>query len=172
MFNTQSNKARFIYTLSVDKKPNSIRLTNKLYFSKEARSDEKLRFTESEITSILRTLCFTFTFTIIPQNSVIEIINSGDVVYTPISWSKLNETTDISINEFIRICDGVLGKGFTTIAQRPFQLVYKEYHTVWRFAFSCNQTIYTPSAYDFLLLRQFININSTEYSESEKFILI
>jgi hypothetical protein len=51
--------------------------SNGFYFSKQARSDEKIRFSEQDIFSIVRTVAFIYVFNVTPDYSILDIINTG-----------------------------------------------------------------------------------------------
>lgn len=64
--------------IDLDVKVDYCRLnSNGFYFSKQARSDEKIRFTEQDIFSIVRTVAFIYVFNVTPDYSILDIINTG-----------------------------------------------------------------------------------------------
>lgn len=170
MYSIQSNSARFIYTLSYIKNQNNnnqCRLNTGLYFSKECRSDEKIRFTETELHSIVRTVLFIHVFRTTPDESILEIINTGNITYKSDEQLTVNITT---LPIFINLLDLLFGKGFATIIRRVATKCYNEYCESWRY-YPFNLNIKYPSAADYVNLARFVNLSTCEYGACEKFII-
>lgn len=104
-------------------------LKNGFYFTKEPRSDEKIRFTETDMTSIVRTILFTYCFNIKPMQSILQIVTFGDVDY---NFKKLRLKHKLTPTTIIALLDMLFGDGFAIIVKRPILTVYKEYMTSWR----------------------------------------
>lgn len=170
MYNNQSNKARYIYTLSNIRKDNTILLNNNLYFAKECRSDEKLRYTEADMCNIVRVLCFIYAFECSIESSMVDLARLGDYPKSCIvDVNFIYAITNLSILDFVAFIDKCMGNGFTAVCKRPFQKIYHEIVTVWKLGIP--KLILSPSAHDFMLLRQFVGMTNSEYSKSAKFIL-
>lgn len=186
MFNAQANTARFIYTISL-KEPLSIdnsieptsetnnynqkafaKLKNGLYFTKEARSDEKVRYTETDIFAIIRTILFIYTFECEPENSLIEIINSGTVEYNlSANFQQINR---LNIQIAKDILDNLFGERFTFITRRMVIKCLNEYYKIWQY-YPFIQNIHCPSAQDIVKLARFVNASMATYSSNTLFLL-
>lgn len=125
----QSNGARLIYTLG-DKPPTTHNtyclLNNGYYFMKEARSDEKLRYTESEIRGIVRTVIFMYVFDNGPQESMLELINTGEP-YTPRRTAdEMTQLNELDVDTMVDLLDRLFGVGFSVVARHAVTHVYTE----------------------------------------------
>lgn len=178
MYDVQSNKARFIYTISLTpKKTDSesgskppVRLVNGFYFSKVTRSDEKLIYTEHDMTSILRTVLCMHVFRIAPCESIQEIIYSGLVTFPNDGACLTVYEPDLSVELIRDIVDSLLGKGFCSVVARPLTNVYSEYKHAWRYH-TFGQPVALPSAVDFIRLYRFINAPNYRLSAATRFVL-
>lgn len=183
MINIQANSARFIYTISTDVPPSSTtantstvvkthhnyaKLHNGFYLKKEARSDEKVRYTESDLHAIVRTVLFIYTFECEPVDSLLEIVNSGQVRYSiPADFRQVN---DLNIKIAKDILDRVFGEGFATVTRRVINKCLLEYHNVWQYyPFSMNLKL--PSAQDIVKMARFVNASMSTYSSTTLFLL-
>lgn len=162
----QSNTARLIYTLSTTPKTKSAQLKNGLFLNKEEKSDEKLLFTENNMTNIIQTVMFMFLFKYFPIYSMNEIIFKGDSIYSLIDYN----IPDLSIVEFKNLLDYLFGEGFSYICSRPLLIVYSEYRKKWSLA-KYGERIKTPNTSDFVNVFRFINTVNPSYSESVSFII-
>lgn len=183
MYDVQSNKARFIYTISLTPKTpeilsdcstklssSSVRLVNGFYFSKVTRSDEKLIYTEHDMTSILRTVLCMHVFRLAPCESLQEIVYSGQVTFPDDGASLTVYTPDLSVQCIVDIVDSLLGKGFCSVVARPLEKVYSEYKHGWRY-YAFGRPVALPSAADFIRLYRFVNAPNYRLSAATKFVL-
>lgn len=178
MYNCQANSARFIYTISTssaaannhttkDGTKDMCLLKNGFYFTKEARSDEKVRYTETDISCIVRTILFMYVFQVSTSDSLLDIINNGDVRYTFTEFKFVNVlTTDIAK----RLLDSLFGDGFSFIIKRVLSKYLIEYNRIWR-NYPYINSIQLPSASDYLKLVRFVNASQCQYSTATQFIL-
>lgn len=172
MYNIQANTARFIYTLSDRRPENSLmwcRLTtNSHYFSKEARSDEKLRYTESDMQSIVRTILFIFVFDANIEESLVDIINSG---CANIDVAKFVHINLLNVGIASDLLDHLFGIGFSTVVRKPLAIVLDEYNTQWRYFFCTTVSLALPNATDIINLVRFVNNPSSKYAPATQFIM-
>lgn len=174
MYDVQSNKARFIYTISLapfgDGERPPVRLANGFYFSKVTRSDEKLIYTEQDMTSVLRTVLCMHVFRLAPCESIREIVNGGLVTF-PDDGARLTvHEPDLSIERVSDIVDSLLGEGFCSVVARPLTNVYSEYKHAWRY-YEFGRPVALPSAVDFVRLYRFVNAPNCGLSASTRFVL-
>lgn len=172
MYSIQSNSARFIYTLHYRENKNNsannvqqCKLRNGLYFSKESRSDEKIRYTETDMYSIIRTALFIQVFDSSPEENIVEIVNSGQVTHI----KTLNTNKPITISSLVDMVDSLFGTGFSFVASRVINKCYNEYVTRWRYYPYISKIKY-PSAADYINLAKFVNVSVYEYGDCELFI--
>lgn len=180
MYDVQSNKARFIYTISLTPKTteslagttklSSVRLVNGFYFSKVTRSDEKLIYTEHDMTSILRTVLCMHVFRLAPCESMQEIINSGLVTYPDDGVSLTVYNPGLSIECIVDIVDSLLGTGFCSVVTRPLEKVYSEYKHAWRY-YAFGHPVALPNPADFIRLYRFVNAPNYRLSSATRFVL-
>lgn len=168
----QSNGARLIYTLG-DRPPTTHNtyclLNNGYYFMKEARSDEKLRYTESEIRGIVRTVTFMYVFDDGPCESMLELINTGEP-YTRRRHDPIDRPNELlDVNTMIELLDRLFGNGFSVVARHSVTQVYTEYMYDWRY-YLYGQTVRAPSTDDFVRVSRFVNVPSCRYSSATDFI--
>lgn len=170
MYDAQSNNARFIYTLSLrPKRDDHVRMSNGFYFSKVTRSDEKLIYTERDMTSIVRTVLFMHVFRLAPCESVKEAIYGGRITY-PVDGDITVRQTDLTIGCMRDIVDSVLGERFCTVVSRPLVAVYSEYKYAWRY-YGFGHRVALPSAVDIVRLYRFVNLPRCELSPATRFVL-
>lgn len=170
MYNIQSNSARFIYTLArtkkqIQKNTPLCLLKNNFYFIKETRSDEKIRFTETDLYAIIRTVLFIQVFQTSPEETLIDIINSGEVAHKGALKAHC-----LNLQTFVALVDSLFGIGFAAVASRVITKCYNEYCTNWKYYPYISKVKY-PSASDYLNLARFVNVTSSDYGECEKFII-
>lgn len=179
MFNVQANTARFIYTISTEapvktsnaeelKNRNYARLKNGFYFRKASRSDEKVRYTETDIYSIVRTVLFIYAFECEPEDSLLEIINTGSLEYT--LSDNFHQVNELNIQIAKDILDHVFGKGFALVARRVVHRCLTEYHTIWQY-YPFIGKLKLPSAMDIVKMARFMNASMSVYSSTTMFIL-
>lgn len=171
MYKTQSNSARFIYTLSPIKskrQTENVLLNNGYYFNKEPRSDEKLLYREQDIKNIVTTAMQIILFKISPNESMYDIINTGKMSLNSPELLCIYET--IGIHDFVHIIDTLFGEGFCRVASRPILQVYQIYRTQWQY-YDVGEQMYVPSANDFIQLYRFMNTANPTYSSVTRFIL-
>lgn len=168
----QSNGARLIYTLN-DKPPKSHNtyclLNNGYYFMKEARSDEKLRYTESEIRSIVRTVTFMYVFDNGPIESILELINSGEEYTVRRAADQIDRLNELDVNVMVELLDSLFGEGFSVVARHSVTHVYTEYMYDWRY-YLYGKSVPMPSTNDFIRVSRFVNVPSCRYSSATDFI--
>lgn len=176
MYNVQANSARFIYTISstkptINSKTENVpfcHLKNGYYFTKESRSDEKMRYTETDMENIVRTILFIYVFERSTESSLLEIINSGQVEYDlerPITFKNY-----LTLSIMSEILDMLLGDGFSFIVRRVLYKCFKEYNSNWS-KYPYVDHIYLPSAVDYLKLARFVNAPLSRYTMPTRFIL-
>lgn len=136
---------------------------------KEARSDEKLRYTESEIRSIVRTVTYMYVFDNGPIESILELINAGEPYTARRTAELMNRPNELDVNSMIDLLDGLFGKGFSVVARHSFTHVYTEYMYDWRY-YLYGQSVPMPSTYDFVRVSRFVNVPSCRYSSATDFI--
>lgn len=141
---------------------------SKFYFSKESRSDEKIRYTETDMYSIVRTILFMHAFQIAPNESIVEIINTGQVSHCEMAPNG-SVVADLSVQTIVELLDSMFGAGFATVVKRVAGKCYTEYSTVWKF-YPYISNIKCPSASDYINLYRFVNASTCEYSACERFI--
>lgn len=165
----QSNSARYIYTLSSKPPINSsivaCRLPNTFYLTKEARSDEKIRFTETDMYDLVRTILFTYVFETGPTESILQIINTGEAHVQTI----INLKNELDLMIARKLLDELMGENFACIVQRPLAKVYSEYLNSWRF-YPFGPKVFLPSALDYLKLNRIFNTTRSDYSEVTQFL--
>lgn len=178
MYDVQSNKARFIYTISLTPKKTDnqagckppVRLVNGFYFNKVTKSDEKLIYTEHDMTSILRTVLCMHVFRLAPCESIHEIIYSGLVTFPDDGACLTVYEPDLSIERIRDIVDSLLGENFCSVVARPLADVYSEYKHAWRY-YAFGQPVALPSAVDFIRLYRFVNAPNYRLSAATRFVL-
>lgn len=167
----QPNSVRLIYTL-LNLRPTDIphcELSNGFYFAKVTRSDERLRFTETDMSSIVRTILFMYAFDVTPKNSMLDMINHGDVSEITRRDIKRHTPKSLSLSTARLLLDSLFGEHFATVARRAVYRTLCEYMREWRY-FGVGATIRVPSANDFIKIYRFVNIISPKYSDVTNFI--
>lgn len=165
----QSNKTRFIYTISEFRKSSEYCQLkyNKLYFSRESKSDEKIVFTERIMHSITRTVLL-FAFSNLSfEDGVEDIIERGTVVY---NTDVLTFETNCSILDFIHFLDNFFGENFSRIVNRALSKVYEEYVYEWQYCHYDGE-VYLPSALDIVLVYRFYNMVNARLSKHTQFLV-
>lgn len=194
MFNNQANNARFIYTLNYLHRDNNTTTTttsattttttsinnnntqvqrcmlkNGFVLSKESRSDEKLRYTEHDLRSIIRTVLFIHVFEMSPNESLVDIINTGQVSYDCVD-GKLQLHNKLNIAVAMELLDSMFGKNFSVVTKKELLRCYEEYAQKWHY-YPFITGIVFPSAADYIRLSKFVNISVPVLSEPIQFIL-
>ena len=173
-YSEQSNGVRSIYTISEYepkiKTCKFAKLINGLYFYKVARSDELLRYTETDVRTIIRVILFTYVFSISPDESIIELINTGTFT-DGVDKENLNSIVcqELTLEIANYILDATLGENFSSVAKHSVALVFEEYMTRWRY-FQMGCSVSTPSADDYIRLFRFVNVPLVGYTPATKFI--
>ena len=173
MSSYQANSARFIYTVN-DYIPEiegiqSCILKNGYYFTKVAKSDEKVFFTETNMFSIIRTVLFMHIFQLGPSDSIIDIINSGEVHYE-FPDKDYVRVKRIDFANAITILDELFGTGFSHVTRRVLNKWYLEYKTSWEY-FPFVAAVKLPCADDYGKLARFVNLSTSKHNETTQFIL-
>lgn len=174
MYSIQSNSARFIYTLNYLPNENNIiqsKLKTGLYFSKQSRSDEKFRYTETDLHSIVRTVLFMHVFQIAPIENAAEITNSGQVSYNITDAELILPKNILTIDIIVALLDDLFGENFSAVIKRVINKCFLEYCTVWRYYPYNDAILKLPSASDYINLRKFVNTTDCEFGKCEQFIM-
>lgn len=168
---SQTNGARLIYSLMrvppVDCEIYCRLHSSGLYFAKVARSDEKLRYRESDVSAIIRCVVYGYVFDSWPRESLLELINASPEKPTmsPISGKRRKLTLPIAC----RLVDELFGDGFAQVTRHSLLRVYRTYENEWRYhAYGLRVT--GPSVRDYLLLARFVNPTCDRYSSPVVFI--
>nr|AHW98253.1 GrBNV_gp61-like protein [Nilaparvata lugens endogenous nudivirus] len=192
----QSNKCRYVYTLSTQNRTGNyhrVLLANQFYFTKEPKSDEILQYTESDLTSLIRTTLFIHVFRVVPRTKINQVIYTGRLQLTTPDQLLLDDDSDSenrddddngylklhmynsidSLSCCIEQLDTVFGIGFCSVARRPLQSVYCDYRYMlkWRYYEYRYTIVSLPSADDYIKLYQFMNTVNTELSVPSRFLL-
>lgn len=188
MFNAQANTARFIYTISTtipetddDSAVNDLekcrehtqfktyaKLNNGFYFKKVARSDEKVRYTETDIHSIVRTVLFMHVFECEPDNSLLDIINSGDVSYK--LDPDFRQRNQLTLQDVKELLDQLFGENFAMVVRRVVSKCMLEYNNIWKY-YPFVSNLRLPSAQDIVKLARFVNASMSVFSGTTLFLL-
>lgn len=172
---TQANSARYIYTLhetleTVRKGEPYCKLRNSphFYLTKEARSDEKIRFTENYMTSVVRTILFMHAFDTVPENPIDDILYKGVVWYADTAPTELVNPLH-SLVECALILDTLLGEGFSTVCRRPLSEVYNRcWAKEWKYSDYYKQ-VQMPSALDYVRLIRLVNVTYASHTDCTMF---
>jgi hypothetical protein len=168
-----SNGVRLIYTIS-ENEPTSTKkfakLVNGLYLYKVSRTDELLRYTETDMKKIVRVILFTYVFRISPNESIMDLINTGKFD-SPINEEELDRITCQELTSEIAnyVLDSTLGANFSTVAKFSVVSVMNEYMTKWRY-FVVGCPVSAPSVDDYIRLFRFVNVPLAFYTPATKFI--
>lgn len=142
---------------------------NGFYITKEARSDEKLRYTETDMHAIVRTTIFFHVFNVIIVDSLTDIIKTGVVnVYLQEPYVR---TIELNLKTIIRLLDLLFGCNFSKIAKLPLASVYDEYHKRWKYFTYETASTSLPSASDIVKLARFVNASSAHYAPATLFMM-
>ncbi|AUQ43993.1 putative gp61-like protein [Esparto virus] len=145
------------------------KLKNGFYLTKVARSDEKIRYTETDMYSMVRTVLFIHCYGITPMESLTQIINTGEITFECDDFpNQLRQNLTLGIA--VQLLDMLFGDGFSTVVSRMVIKCMQEYNCVWRY-YPYNSRITCPSALDFIKLARFINTSTFQYSKSTQFML-
>lgn len=167
----EHNGTRLIYTLLVHEPTNNERfalLHNGYYLTRTTRSDEKLRFTEGNLRSMVECIIFMSLLNTSPENSI------GELSMTANSIKYSNVIPDFTFNDGVSLCDfcdlldRLFGVGFSLIARRTISAVWRQWLTKYRYM-SCMR-IKGPSPMDYLVLFKFLNVTSPNLSDTTKLI--
>lgn len=171
--NCQSNNGRFIYTISETEPTSAVfsLLRTGRYFYKTPRSDEKIKFTETDMLIIIQTILCIHLFQLSTNETIEDIIKSGEVSYKPTTTltPKVVSITDVRM-----LLDTVFGEGFSAVTKR---VVYKWSHlyhaNIKNFPFN-QQRVCLPSAHDIIKLNTFMSHTFTRdaLSPIEMFLLV
>lgn len=173
-YSEPSNGVRSIYTISEHEPKNTTgafaKLINGLYFYKVARSDELMRYTETDVRTIIRVILFVYVFSISPNESIIELINTG----TFSRWIEEEDIDQIVCQELTLeiasyILDATLGENFSTVAKHSVALVFEEYMLRWRY-FQTGYSVNAPSADDYIRVFRFVNVPLATYTPATRFV--
>lgn len=93
---------------------------NQLCLRKDIKTDEKIRITEPEITSIIRVVAFIHFFQITIPLNTIDLINSSEDYLDLDSDVKVN--INFGIENLVELLDYVFGKNFSAVLQRVISL--------------------------------------------------
>jgi len=181
MYNFQANTARYIYTISLFdsantsellKDPNKpiARLRNGFIFTKEARSDEKIRYTETDLMQIIRTILFLYVFNVKIKTSIVDIINTGEIEYEDLQFDALKSINPLTINIASQLLNKFFGDNFSFVVRRCILKCYVEYMKIWRFYPYINNCL-LPSADDVIKVMRFINTPIDRYTPATLFIV-
>lgn len=168
----EHNGTRLIYSLLTKPPSNNDRfalLNNGYYLVRTTRSDEKLRFTEPNMVSIINCILYMILFNISPQSSIFELmidpLNINN--FTPVS-DKFEFNDSVKLCDFCDILDKLFGVGFSLIARRPIAKIWQLWLTQLRYK-SCYR-IRTPSVKDYLTLYRFMNVTMTNLSATAELL--
>lgn len=167
----EHNGTRLIYTILIDEPTNNERfalLNNGYYLTRTTRSDEKLRFTEGNLRSMIECIIFMSLLNASPENSIGELsMTANDIKYIEVIPNfTFNDST--SLCDFCDLLDRLFGVGFSLIARRTISSVWRQWLTKYRYV-SCMK-IKGPSPRDYLVLYKFLNVTSPYLSDTTKFL--
>lgn len=167
----QANSVRLIYTMSRTRPKTLLHchLVNGFYFSKIPRTDERLRFVEREMQSIIRTVLFMYVFETGTKTELIDLINRGEELHE-ISEQDMRKTPKpLSVRVASHVLDQLFGRNFSVIVRRLVRIVVMEYMEVWRY-YNVGVSVKYPSVQDFVKIYRFINVVAPTYSTPTMFI--
>lgn len=170
---SQTNGARLIYSLSrvppVESSEVYCKLRrNGLYFAKIARSDEKLRYRENDIRSVIRCVLYGYVFGSWPCESLLELINESPAVpsMTPIDRAEIKPLT---LRIACDLLDWLFGVNFARVTRHSLLVVCEEYAHHWRY-YAYGGHVKSPTVFDYVLLARFVNPTHDRYSEHILFV--
>lgn len=158
----QTNDQRLIYTIKSTKSKYSIKLKNGLYFSKESRSDEMIKYRENDLKIIFRTLIYLIVFSANTTTDLKLLLNTEKLTF------KYGKIKFCMISEFVKIIDKLFGKGFCMVCRKALEQSYFIYKSNW---LKNINNVKQPSVYDYLVLNRFFNNCTDKYNEQTFFIL-
>lgn len=173
------NGVRGIYTLfptaPLNCKPfNYALLRNGFYLMKVAKTDEKVRYTYTEMNSIVRCLLFVYAFDHSPRCSMLEMIHSTEPydmdekeLQERIIRNRGPRPLDFEIARLL--LDECFGENFSTVTACQVKNVVQEYKRDWRYSV-CGAPVRVPSNLDFVLLQRFVNAPLSLYTDSTLFV--
>jgi len=144
------------------------KLKTNYYLSKVPRSDEKIRYTETDMYSMVRTVLFMYCYEMTPQESLNEIINTGEITFDMATLPKQIKLLNMTI--ITELLDSLFGENFSHVIGRVLIKCLDEYRNFWRF-YPYIPKITFPSALDFVKMSRFMNITMFKYSQVTQFML-
>ncbi|AYP97944.1 GrBNV gp61-like protein-like protein [Mauternbach virus] len=168
MANSTQSHIKNIINTTKHRRQRYCKLNSNYYLLKAPRSDEKIRYTESDMYSIVRTVLFMYCYEMSPNESLNEIINTGEISF------DLNQTPNhiklMNISTMVQLLDSLFGDNFSYVVSRVLIKCLDEYNHLWRF-YPYRSKIIFPSARDFVKLARFMNITTFKYSKVTQFML-
>lgn len=143
-------------------------LKNNGYLTKVSRSDEKIRYTETDMYAIVRTVLFMYCYKISPNESLDTIITTGELSYTDTNIP--NHTQMLDLKTAIELLDSLFGDNFSNVVSRVVIKCINEYKYIWRLYPYASKIVF-PSASDFIKLARFVNVSTFAHSKITQFIL-
>lgn len=144
------------------------KLKTNYYLTKVARSDEKIRYTETDMYSLVRTVLFMYCYQISPQESLNEIINTGNITY---DYNLIPHNLQLlTLKNAVELLNQLFGDNFANVVSRMVIKCIDEYNYSWRL-YPYNSKILFPSALDFIKLARFMNITTFKYSKATQLML-
>lgn len=174
MYNNQTNGSRLIYTINDYIEADTTNtvsewcyLKNGFCFTKVARSDEKVRYTESDMHAIIRTVLFIEVFRIGPNETLLELINTGQVSYP----SNIDyRARRLTLRNARKLLDSLFGDQFSVVVRRVLLICYHEYQTKWQY-YPFVSSVAAPSASDVIKMCRFVNATTSRYSNPTQFLV-
>lgn len=146
------------------------RLKNGLYFSKESRTDGKIRFNEQDMEAVVRTVMFIHAFRLTPNQSIADIVQFGSIDYTVGNFLNVQFYPFESLCNVIYLLDSLFGGHFSAVVRRVIMKCYNEYRLIWlNFQFT-ELAVNMPSADDYVKLLRFVNCATYKYSATTQFL--
>lgn len=170
----QHNGTRLNYIMS-ERRPVSENVTvhcrlrgNGFYFFRATRTDGQLRYSETQMRSLVRTVLFLHVFSASPRESMIELLVDG--AHATHVRDRRIVRADIGISDVIRLMDDTFGDGFSSVARNAVIGAYNEYATRWRYHCVGAVDVRTPHALDYAFLNKFANASQTRHSDAVQFV--
>lgn len=161
-FTQQTNDQRLIYTIKSTKSQYSIKLKNGLYFSKESRSDEMIKYREKDLNIIFRTLIYLIVFSANTTTDLKLLLQTEKLKF------EYGHFKVCLISEIAKTIDKLFGKGFCMVCRKALEYAYYTYRSNW---LKNINNVKKPSVYDYLVLNRFFNNCIDKYNEQTFFIL-
>lgn len=150
-----------------------------LFLRREVRTDEKLRYTESELGAVIRTVLFTYVFgrQVRRCDSLGRIVRTGHVRHRVGGSGDIRR--DVTLGTVVALLDGLFGEGFSAVARHSVAHYYDVYRSVWRYH-GCGQTAHRagiqdrtqlPSAADYLAMARFAKAQTVQYAPCVGFLV-